>query len=413
MTGTTSARVLVLDPDISESDLAHVRSVAGDLVRGTNVTRGDDWAALPLHDAARPEGGDVLEHLPSVRALIEISAPFRLASRELFGRDVGIDVPRTGQPVDGGDTFSLGGGGPIGVIASSRWASAAEARFEVLAPLLHEAGCRVFHAGQMAPRDGDDATGPTAGSLRRLRDIAHDHGLALSVEVWDAGQIATASEFADLFQVGSRNMQDFNLLREMGGADRPVLVRRGAGSTVEEFLLAAEYVLVHGNGKVILCESGIRTFDALQKPRFEINAVPLIKQLSHLPLVADPSQTAPHVSAVPAMARAAIAAGADGLVLEVGAESAYDPAGVAIDIETMRRLAAELRPIARAVGRTFGAPEHASHGSLSTPGDILHVTDRTLAQTIEGVTGLPPELDVIDQWRLEGPVPWLSPPLSP
>ncbi|MGZ8565475.1 MAG: hypothetical protein ACXWXS_00315 [Actinomycetota bacterium] len=411
MTGA-SARVLVLDPDISESDLAHVRSVAGVLVRGTNVTRGDDWAALPLHDAARPEGGDALEHLPSVRALIEISAPFRLASRELFGRDVGIDVPRAGQPVDG-DTFSLGGGGPIGVIASSRWASAAEARFEVLAPLLHEAGCRVFHAGQMAPRDGDDATGPTAGSLRRLRDIAHDHGLALSVEVWDAGQIATASEFADLFQVGSRNMQDFNLLREMGGADRPVLVRRGAGSTVEEFLLAAEYVLVHGNGKVILCESGIRTFDALQKPRFEINAVPLIKQLSHLPLVADPSQTAPHVSAVPAMARAAIAAGADGLVLEVGAESAYDPAGVAIDIETMRRLAAELRPIARAVGRTFGAPEHASHGSLSTPGDILHVTDRTLAQTIEGVTGLPPELDVIDQWRLEGPVPWLSPPLSP
>lgn len=410
MKGSAAARVLVLDPEISGSDLAHLRAMAGDRAFGT-LTRGDDWAALPLRDGAHPVASEPLERSSSVRALVEITAPFRLASRELFGTDMSIQVPLAGDRV-GASGAAFGGAAPLGIIASSRWASAAQARFEVLAPLLNEAGCRVFHAGQMTSTDRDDVAGATAGSLCRLRDVAHDHGLALSVEVWDAGQIATASEFADLLQVGSRNMQDFTLLREMGGTEKPILLRRGAGATVEEFLLAAEYVLVHGNGRVILCESGIRTFDALRKPRFEINAVPLIKRLTHLPLVADPSQTAPHVTAVPALARAAVAAGADGLVLEIGAEAAYDPDGVAIDIETMRRVSAELRPIARAIGRNFDTPGSVARPPLSEPVDVLHITDRTLAQTIEAITGLPPGLDVIDQWRLSPPFPWLSPPLS-
>ena len=282
------------------------------------------------------------------------------------------------------------------------------------------AAYRHFEASRIAANDAAMALvvglrlGVTlSDSLRRLRDVAHEHELALCVEVSDASQIPSAVQFADLLQVGSRNMQDFSLLREMGRTERPVLLRRGAGATVEEFLLAAEYVLLHGNRKVILCESGIRTFDALQKPRFEINAVPLIKHLSHLPLVADPSQTAPHAATVPAMARAAIAAGADGLVLEVGTEAVYDPDGVAIDIETMRRLMAELRPIARAVGRTFGtfAVDESTLPPDATA--VLRLTDRTLAQTIESITDVPPHLDVVTQWRLAPPVPWLSPPLSP
>jgi 3-deoxy-7-phosphoheptulonate synthase len=297
---------------------------------------------------------------------------------------------------------------------SSRWGAASEARFELLAPLLREAGCSVFHAGQLAlPSERGSATALTVGALRGLRDIAHEHGLAVCVEAADASQIAPAMESADLLQVGSRNMQDFSLLREMGGIDRPVLLRRGAGATVEEFLLAAEYVLLHGNGRVILCESGIRTFDALQKPRFEINAVPLIKSLSHLPLVADPSQTAPHAATVPAMAKAAIAAGADGLVLEVGTEAVYDPDGVAIDIETMRTLVAELRPIARAVGRSFDTRAGSEQVLPANAAAILRLTERTLAQTIESITDVPPHLEVLDQWRLAPPIPWLSPPLSP
>ena len=406
--------VLVLDPRASESDIADAVAAAAELLPGARVTRGDAWAAVPLGDGVRSVDGDRFELLPSVRRVVKVSAPYRLASREVFGEDVAIEVPLC----EGADRHAgaavLGGRAPLGVIVSSRWGAASEARFELLAPLLREAGCSVFHAGQLAlPSERGSATALTVGALRGLRDIAHEHGLAVCVEAADASQIAPAMESADLLQVGSRNMQDFSLLREMGGIDRPVLLRRGAGATVEEFLLAAEYVLLHGNGRVILCESGIRTFDALQKPRFEINAVPLIKSLSHLPLVADPSQTAPHAATVPAMAKAAIAAGADGLVLEVGTEAVYDPDGVAIDIETMRTLVAELRPIARAVGRSFDTRAGSEQVLPANAAAILRLTERTLAQTIESITDVPPHLEVLDQWRLAPPIPWLSPPLSP
>ncbi len=404
-----AACVLVLDPGASEAELIEVIAAAEEVLPGAHVTRGSGWAAVPVGDGVRPVDVDRFERLPSVRRLVQVSAPYRLASRELFGQGTDIDVPvSTGDGV-----VAFGGRAPIGVIVSSRWASASESRLQLLAPLLREAGCRVFHAGQMAPASlGDGSAGLTAGLLGRLRDVAHEHGLGLCVEVPDVSQIPSAIEFADVLQVGSRNMQDFSLLREMGRTDRPVILRRGAGATVEEFLLAAEYVLLHGNGKVVLCESGIRTFDALHKPRFEINAIPLVKSLSHLPLVADPSQTAPHGRTVPATARAAIAAGADGLVLEVGAEAVHDPDGVAIGIEAMRSLMTELRPIARAVGRSFRTVRDGERLQPSDAAAVLRLTDRTLAQTIEAITDVAPQLDVMAQWRLAPPVPWLSPPLS-
>jgi hypothetical protein len=212
-------------------------------------------------------------------------------------------------------------------------------------------------------------------------------------------------------QVGGQNMQDFNLLRHLGGMSKPIVLRRGPGATVEEFLLAAEYVLVHGNGRVLLCESGIRTFDALDKPRFEINAIPLIKQLSHLPLLADPSQTAPRASAVPPIAKAAVAAGVDGLIVEVGTEATRDRAGFAIDIETMTRVVGELRPIARAAGRPIEstAPPVAA---VTDTDDVLHQTDRTLSQTIEALLGRTPHLEVVDQWSEGASLRMASPPLS-
>ncbi len=409
----TAPCVIVLDPSAAESDLADVLAVAGGLLPGARVTRGDGWAAVPLGDGVRPVESEPFERLPSVRRLVQVSVPYRLASRELFDEDVAIEIALQRDGLAPPEIVRLGGRAPLGVIVSSRWAAASDARFRLLAPLLREAGCRVFHAGQIAltpPRDA--ASGLTPDALARLRDIAHEHGLALCVEVADASHLPAAVLVADLLQVGSRNMQDFSLLRDMGRTQHPVMLRRGPGATVEEFLLAAEYVLLHGNGKVILCESGIRTFDALRKPRFEINAVPLIKQLSHLPLVADPSQTAPHVGTVPAMAKAAVAAGADGLVLEVGTEAVHDPDGVAIDIEAMRELMSELRPIARAVGRTVGTFEAGDAGLPLDPAAVLRMTDRTLAQTIESITGAPPHLEVVSQWKLQPPVRWLSPPLS-
>ena len=153
-------------------------------------------------------------------------------------------------------------------------------------------------------------------------------------------------------------MQDFNLLRALGEADRPVIVKRGFGATVEEFLLAAEYVLMHGNGRVIVCESGIRTFDATGRPRFEINAIPVIKRATHLPLLADPSRSTSDPRWVPAVARAAVAAGADGLMLDLKPPGRTTRSTSGIDATTFKMLIEDLEPIASAVGRRVGIAGH-------------------------------------------------------
>ena len=410
----SSPFVVVLDPRASDDDLADAIVVANDVQPGAQVTRGDGWAAIAVGDGVRPVEVGRLQGLRAVERIVPVNVPYRLAWRDVFGEDLCVEVAEGATGEHASVTF--GGRAPIRVIVSSRWVGVSEARLQLFAPLLSEAGCTAFHAGRLAT-PGERAGGEALDveGLRRIREIVRSHGLALSVEVADANQIALAEPEADLLQVGSANMQDFSLLRELGRTERPVIMKRGAGATVEEFLLAAEYILSHGNGKVILCESGIRTFDSLRRPRFEINAVPLIKGSTHLPLLADPSQAAPHAGVVPAVARAAIAAGADGLVLEVGTEAVHDPEGTTIDIDTLRRLTAELRPIARAVGRTIG-PIGAGDEEPQPldPADILLRTERTLAQTIESIIGLPPDLDVVGQWRLSARTSgWLSPPLSP
>jgi 3-deoxy-7-phosphoheptulonate synthase len=188
--------------------------------------------------------------------------------------------------------------------------------------------------------------------LRALRDAAGAAGLSLAAEISHLRQIDDVVPLADLVQIGSASMQDFNLLRELGSCGRPVALRRGSGSIVEEFLLAAEYVLTHGNGRVVLCESGIRTFDAGAAPRFEINAIPVIKRATHLPVVADPSHATARPGLVPAVAKAAVAAGADGLMLDV-ADPVVDEES-AIGMRDFQKLMEELEPIAQAVGRRVG-----------------------------------------------------------
>lgn len=398
--------VLILDPLASGEEVDRLLTVADGLQPGASVVRGNGWATLAVGDGVRPVPLERFAGMPGFRDIIPVSAPYRLASREVFGEDLSVDIRFEADHE--AMVFELGGRAPIGLIASSRWAMAAGGRLEVLAPVLAEAGCRAFHAGPLA----NDGLRLGASAATQVRDLLHERGLALSIEVTHAGEIAGAEDVADLILVGSATMQDFSLLRELGRTSKPVLLKRGPGSTVEEFLLAAEYVLSYGNGRLILCESGIRTFDALRRPRFEINAVPLLKRSTHLPLVADPSQAAPHSGVVPAVARAAIAAGADGLIIEVGTEAVYDPDGTAIDIQTLRRLTAELQPISRAIGRSR-ANGSESVAPPRSANEILQTTDRTLAQFIERIVGVAPDLDVLSQWRHSPPAPeWLTPPLS-
>jgi len=161
------------------------------------------------------------------------------------------------------------------------------------------------------------------------------------VEVSDTQEVAVVTRIASMVEVGSRNMQHFQLLRHLGRASLPVLIRRAPGATAEEFLLAAEYVLANGNGRALLCESGIRAFDESRRARFDINAVPLLRQATHLPVLADPSSSTPHPTLVPPVARAAVAAGADGILLAVGAIDDDR----AIGIDTFRRLVSDIRAL--------------------------------------------------------------------
>lgn len=333
----SSASVIVLAAGSSAAEREESLRAARERNPGAVMAQGDGWAAIVVGDG----GAEGFEGLPGAERVVEVTAPYRLASREVLGGDSAVRVRRGSEP-----GVEVGGGAPLVVAVSPAGTSEAEERLRETAARVREAGGSLLHAGELVWEEEPSSAGLDA--LRSARRVADDVGLALCVEVSDHRQIEEASAHADVLQVGWRNMQDFALLRELGRAERPVLLKRGLSATVEEFLLAAEYVLTHGNGRVILCESGIRTFDAGGRPRFEINAIPVIKRATHLPLLADPSRATPRPELVPAVARAAVAAGVDGLVLDVGEG---DAEGSPIAMEAFLALMDELPPIAEAVGR--------------------------------------------------------------
>jgi 3-deoxy-7-phosphoheptulonate synthase len=188
-----------------------------------------------------------------------------------------------------------------------------------------------------------------------LRDACNAENMKLVTEVMDASQIAVIDKYADMFQLGARNMQNFTLLRELGHTRKPVLLKRGISATIEEWLLSAEYILSGGNTDVILCERGIRTFETATRNTFDISAIPVVKKLSHLPIVADPSHGAGRRDMVVPMARAAVAAGADGLIIEVHCDPdhALSDGAQSMFPAQFDRLMAELRIIAPAIGRSI------------------------------------------------------------
>jgi len=231
-----------------------------------------------------------------------------------------------------------------------------EQQVRAAASAVRRAGAKIFRGGAFKPRSSPYSfQGLGEEGLRLLRDASNAENLKLITEVMDVSQIEVIDRYTDIFQLGARNMQNFTLLRELGHARKPVLIKRGISATIEEWLLSAEYVLSGGNNDVVLCERGIRTFETATRNTFDISAIPVVRKLSHLPIIADPSHGAGRRDMVVPMARAAVAAGADGLIIEVhhdpdhalsdGAQSLY-PA-------QFDRLMAELRIIAPAIGRSI------------------------------------------------------------
>jgi 3-deoxy-7-phosphoheptulonate synthase len=287
---------------------------------------------------------EVFEVMEGVKEAHRIISPYKLASRSFRAQGTVVRV---------GDVEI--GGGRVAVIAGPAAVENAE-QIERSAAAVAAAGGRLIRAGAFQPRTSPYRfSGLGEDGLKLLREAADRHGLLVVSEAMDTAQIPLVALYADILQVGARNMQNFNLLREIGRQPKPVLLKRGASATVEELLLSAEYILAGGNYDVILCERGIRTFETYTRNTMDISAIPVVKKLSHLPIVADPSQATGRRDKVAPMARAAVAAGADGLLIEVhpDPDRALADGAQSLSPDQFKELMGELKKIAEAVGRTI------------------------------------------------------------
>jgi 3-deoxy-7-phosphoheptulonate synthase len=285
------------------------------------------------------------EIMPGVMHVHRISSPYKLAGRSFRPEGTVIEF-RNGVTVGGKQVVAMGG--PCSV-------ETREQIFET-ARRVKGAGGSFLRGGAFKPRSSPYAfQGMGIPGLDLMRDAAEAHGLLVVSEVMEIAQIEPMLSYVDLLQVGARNMQNFNLLRELGMVRKPVLLKRGIAATIEELLLASEYILSGGNYEVILCERGIRTYETSTRNTMDISAIPMVKKLSHLPIVGDPSHGTGRRDMVAPLARAAVAAGADGVLIEVhpNADKAASDAAQTLYPDQFDTLMGELRLIATAVGRTF------------------------------------------------------------
>jgi 3-deoxy-7-phosphoheptulonate synthase len=287
---------------------------------------------------------EVFEVMEGVKEAHRIASPYKLASRNF---NPGGTVVKAGGVSIGGDRV---------VVMAGPCSVESREQIDCVAELVARAGARVIRGGAFKPRSSPYSfQGLGAEGLQLLRAAADRNGLVVVSEVMDQTQIPLVAEYSDILQVGARNMQNFNLLRELGKLRKPVLLKRGIAATIEELLLSAEYIMAGGNYDVILCERGIRTFETYTRNTMDISAIPVVKKLSHLPMMADPSHGTGRRDKVAPMARAAVAAGADGLLIEVhpDPERALSDGAQSLRPEQFEELMQQLRMIASAVGRTI------------------------------------------------------------
>lgn len=287
---------------------------------------------------------DTFAVLPGVEHVTRIMKPYKLASREFKPFDSVVNV---GGVEVGGNAF---------VVMAGPCAVESEAQLMEAVKVVKDGGARILRGGAFKPRTSPFAfQGLGKDGLEMLARARERSGLPIVTEVVDTHEVELVANYADIIQVGARNMQNFALLRKVGQSRKPVLLKRGFSCTVTEWLTAADYVLAEGNDKVILGERGIRTFEDSTRFSLDISSIPVIKKFSHLPVIVDPSHAAGHFSLVPAMAKAALAAGADGLLIEVhpNPKEALVDGLQSLTPSDFNRLMNDLRAIAKAVGRTM------------------------------------------------------------
>jgi 3-deoxy-7-phosphoheptulonate synthase len=335
--------IIVLRPNATEDQVNHIIDKVKKLGLTPHVSKGTERTIIGVIGPEDILQVTPLEVFPGVEKVLPVLAPYKLVSREFKQEDSIIDVGK-GQKI---------GGKKIVVMAGPCAVENRQLLLEV-ATEVKRSGAKILRGGAFKPRTSPYSfQGIGEEGLKLLNEVGDELGLVTVSEVMDPRDVALVAKHIDILQIGARNMQNFNLLKEVGMTKKPVLLKRGLSSTIKELLMSAEYILSGGNFNVILCERGIRTFEEYTRNTLDISAVPAVKQLSHLPIIVDPSHAAGKWGLVPALSRAAVAAGADGLMIEVHSrpEEAFSDGAQSLLPSTFDALMKELAPIAKSVGR--------------------------------------------------------------
>ena len=336
--------LIVLHPDITPQAQDAIEGRVRELGFTPHAIEGAGRTAIGITGNKGPVDPGHFRLMEGVADCIPVTAPYKLVSREVKHDDTVVDV--AGVPIGGKQIVVMAG--PCAVESEQQILAAARG--------VRKSGASLLRGGAFKPRTSPyDFQGLRQKGLELLEKARGETGLKVVTEVKDTETLPLVAESADLLQIGARNMQNFSLLEKVGEIDKPVMLKRGLSSTVKEWLMAAEYILSSGNPNVVLCERGIRTFETATRNTFDISAIPVVKKLSHLPIIADPSHGAGRRDMVAPMARAAVAAGADGLIIEVHCDPdhALSDGAQSMFPAQFDRLMAELRIIAPAIGRSI------------------------------------------------------------
>jgi 3-deoxy-7-phosphoheptulonate synthase len=320
----------------TQEEINHVCERLGDFGYKAHPIYGEERVVIGAvgHGERKEQAMESIEVAPGVESVVAISQPFKFVSKEFRQKSV---VKVNGWEI----------GGPEFIVIAGPCSVESEEQILATAETVKRSGAHILRGGAFKPRTSPyDFQGLEAEGLKLLLKAKEKTGLAICTEVMSTEDVDLVAEYSDILQVGARNMQNFNLLKRLGKTTRPIMLKRGLSSTIKEFLLSAEYIVTSGNSSVFLCERGIRTFETYTRNTLDLSAVPVLEELTHLPIIVDPSHGTGKRSLVPAMARASVAAGADGLMVEVhpNPERALSDGPQSLRLSQFEQLMKDLRP---------------------------------------------------------------------
>jgi len=335
--------IVILKPNATEEQIQHILDKAEKLKLKAHISRGESRTIIGFIGPEDVLRVTPLEVFPGVESVMPVLAPYKLVSKE-FQQEKTVIKIREGIEVGGTKLAMMAG--PCSVEGYEPLLSVAKK--------VKAAGAGILRGGAFKPRTSPyDFQGLGEEGLKHLKNVSEQTGLATVTEVMDPRHVDLIARYVDVFQIGARNMQNFSLLNEVGMTKKPVLLKRGMSATIKDWLMSAEYILAQGNFNVMLCERGIRTFETATRNTLDINAVAVVEQLSHLPVIVDPSHGTGRWGLVGAGAKAAVAAGCDGLMIEVhdNPQEAMSDGAQSLLPENFENLMKELRAVAQAVSR--------------------------------------------------------------